>query len=66
LLCAKVGFTQLRRRRYGAPAARRLSFAITEKSKSSKKISKMRKNFKIKNLCIGFLKIFHKKEEVGL
>jgi hypothetical protein len=29
-----------------------------------KKISKMRKSFKVRNLCIGFLKIFHKKQEV--
>ena len=39
-LCAKVGFTQLRRRRYGAPAARRHEadfLSITEKSKGALK-----------------------------
>jgi hypothetical protein len=28
-LCAKIGFTQLRRRRYGAPAARRHGIMTT-------------------------------------
>jgi hypothetical protein len=43
---------------------RRFSSHITEKSKSSKKISKMRKTLKASNLRICFLKIFLKKQEV--
>jgi hypothetical protein len=73
LLCAKVGFTQLRRRRYGAPAARRheagfplsLLKTLLKNQKSSKRFSKMRKTFKASNLRIVFLKIFHKKQDSG-
>jgi hypothetical protein len=36
-----------------------------QNSKSSKIFSKMRKRFKASNLHIGFLKIFHKKEDFG-
>jgi hypothetical protein len=66
-LCAKVGFTQLRRRRYGAPAARRheagFPLSSLKNQKVQKKFSKMRKSLKTKNLRIGFLKIFPQKED---
>jgi hypothetical protein len=48
--CAKVGFTFS----VGGDMERRLSSSITEKSKSSKIFSKMRKSFKISNLRIRF------------
>jgi hypothetical protein len=59
-LRAKVGFTFS----VGGDMERRFSSHITEKSKSSKKISKMRKTLKASNLRICFLKIFLKKQEV--
>jgi len=68
-LCAKVDFTQLCRRRYGAPAARRYEadfpLPSPKNQKTQKSFLKMRKSFKVSNLRIGFWKIFHKKEDFG-
>jgi len=67
-LCAKTGFTQLRRRRHRAPVARRheAGFPLpSPKNQNVQKFSqKKRKSFKVRNLRIWFLKIFLKKQEV--
>ena len=45
-LCAKAGFTQLRRRRYGAPAARRHEAGFPLPSPKNQKVQKILKNEK--------------------
>ena len=64
----KVGFTfsvggDMERRRLAG--MKPVSLSHHWKIKKFKKISKMRKAFKASNLRICFLKILHKKEEVG-
>jgi len=56
--CAKIGFTQLRRRRYGAPAARRHEAGSLSHRRKTKQILKNEKELQGQKLAHRFLKVF--------
>jgi hypothetical protein len=52
--CAKIGFTQLRRRRYGAPAARRHEAGSLSHRRKTKKFLKNEKELQGQKLAHRF------------
>jgi hypothetical protein len=53
-LCAKVGFTQLCRRRYGAPAARRHEAGFSLPLPKNQKNLKKEKEIQVPETCASF------------